>query len=871
MNDYRPDTRTRDALMAELTAVAERTPIPHTHPVAGVRPTWDEAISSDSLSSGLLSAVIGRHVPLGDHLASLPFRFSVDFLKTFARLEALDEAPSSLVAQAIADPALVPVVVPAGAVLTGPKDGDRPARYVTTDSLTVTGATVSELGGYRYASDGDTSDRSDGTSPFSPFARPAPADHSLYIVSDLFAFEGQDQPLTATLEFIGGVHTDRLEDLEWSWTGANGPEVATPTMIDDTTVELRMQGGCVPTELDGSPRTFVEVAFPPEYWHPDTPSLSFTDVKITVTRNSIAPQAAFYNDGLIDTNKEFKPFGDAPRRGDAFYLRCDEALSKPLDSMTVWLRPLSTDEFGLVIVILMYWNPVTGELETYEDPYEPTVSWEVRTSTGWIDQRSYGSLSSATLPDTDERPLDDSIETKIGGQTGYFVRAFLRAGDFGWSRYLDNIGAFAAQAAGGGTPSGDLLKPPAPPMLESVSITYQSRTTSAAAFYRRSGLAFTELGSGSKQPFASPDIGSLHDPRAAVYIGLETPDTTLGSTMSIYFDLDASSSCDFVSERLPGRWQAWTGAGWDDLSVADATSGLRVSGLLQFVMPTDWAVGSPDVDRPDGRWIRYLTDQPELVATILSVVPDAVEARYQPVTDMAPPPAGSVKGPANRIEGVKKLVSATVARPHRFEESDAVFASRAPQVLRHRNRAVLPDDYEMLVRSGFPEVGLVACKPHHGPDGAIEPGTVGLVVIPDDPGHAPLPSADLALRIETMLTPVAPLHARVVVLCPAYRAVTVDASILLRADVPALDARVRITKTIDDFLHPRHRTADDFGRALYPSTLVDLLEAHEDVDRVLRFEIAGAAGESRIVPPDPDVGLVVSSGSHQLTLEEQIA
>ena len=50
------------------------------------------------------------------------------------------------------------------------------------------------------------------------------------------------------------------------------------------------------------------------------------------------PQTAYYNDGAVDITKEFQPFGAVAKRGDAFYLRWDEAFGK---------RCRSRDRLGL--------------------------------------------------------------------------------------------------------------------------------------------------------------------------------------------------------------------------------------------------------------------------------------------------------------------------------------------------------------------------------------------------------------------------------------------------------------------------------------------------------------------------------------------
>ena len=72
-----------------------------------------------------------------------------------------------------------------------------------------------------------------------------------------------------------------------------------------------------------------------------------------------------------------------------------------------------------------------------------------------------------------------------------------------------------------------------------------------------------------------------------VAIGLELPDAALGSTVSVYLEVESAAPCGSSSDPEGARWEWWDGTAWHPLPVADGSRLLRESGLLRFVAPLD--------------------------------------------------------------------------------------------------------------------------------------------------------------------------------------------------------------------------------------------------------------------------------------------
>ena len=923
---YVLDDRTAAAVLAELRARAVATEVPGLRlpastPASGPGDPvpWSEllfdgdAVRSREPSAALLDAVAQLAPGLLAHLSTLPDRALVDWLERRLGIPRLPVLPDRVVAVPTADPKALPVVMPVGTALRGGRDmAGNERRYVTTETLTILGTAF--LGARSYRVSGSPPDESmaewlDPAKPFEPFPPDVAVPHTLDIVSDVLAFEGGE--LWLRLDFGSQAIPD---DLRWSYSTATGLADAVVTGKNDAIVDLLLKGSCSPLPGDPAGLPFIQVALPEPPLDERLFDLRLDEVSAKITIRDVLPDAAFYNDGVVDITKEFQPFGPIPKRGDSFYLQSEEAFGKPLESLKVKLDVLGEDGLyevawgpGLPSYVssvvkllneqqaLNFYTTIGGDKT--RDPGASRIAWQ-RNDGGWgtfeetpgafrsidVDGLSpVGEPAGSTVP---ARSVHSRPAT-VGGVTGRMIRAFLDRGDFGWTDYQDRIAHFAQEAAKtGGTPSKSDLIPPDPPIVTKLTLTYETKPVRATRLRARNGWATRDLERGDRL-FSIP-LG-VADPvggAAEIGIGLDLRPVNLGATVSLFVEIDAAAACTTNPTAPVLSWECWTsGLGWRPIDVVDGTAGLRQAGLIRFIAPLDWAIGCPDLSEDVGRWLRIVTNQPERLGTVRAVVPDAVTAEYQsrlpdPTVDATPATPlkpKELKGLLVPIVGIKKVTNLLAGSVGRGPESDAAYTTRAAERTRHRNRAVQAWDYEAIVRSEFPEVATVRCLPHTGPSGDDEPGSVGIVVVPYSDDLRPAPSVTLAERIEAALRDRLPVHARPVVLCPLYQGVTIEAKIVLRPTFSAAESKISLAAAIDASLHPGVDAA--FGRELFGSTLVRFLESRPEVDHVTTFLLVadpcptGATGAPCVVERvmvDPCRGLVASAGNHVLTLTEQL-
>ncbi len=873
--------------------------------------TWRDVLftgeAEDELSlpgdpdRALLAAVTEEYPALDEHGDTLPERAHLDWLERILAIPRLPVVPDTVVAHATIDPKLAPAVIAKGTVLRGGKDAfGAERRYATTDALTAHGATVTAVrslvpGGHATGLPGLIDEAA--PYPLVP-AGGTSAPHTLRLHSPVLAFDGGTMSVRVT--FDGAASAAGLAPAEWRYPRMDGTVgVAGTGSVSGNQVTLVLAVGC--GVATGAP--WLEASIPADRTLPA--SLSFTQARLQVTgRSPVVPQAAYLNDGAVDVTKEFQPFGAAAKRGDALYLRSDEAFSKPLASITVAIQVV--EEGGAVLsssaggsgipdyivndiayqmsYIQGAWS--SGISDDVQDAIDhvtswvstdptPRVAWQRRVDGEWQTFKEVGAQLTGFAGATVSGAVC-SERAVIGGEPGHLVRAFLAEGDFGWTAYQAAVAAFATDAVAHGTPT--MPVPPTPPVVSRVTLSYTTAPVAATRIESVNGWAHT-VKSGSATFFPFTRTVSAGGDTGMVALGVDLPDTAIGSSVSVYLEVESASPCGSSPDPEGTRWEWWDGAGWRPLPVADGSRLLRESGLLRFTAPTGWAVGCAATGAASGRWVRLVTSAPDRIGVVTSVTPDAVVATFlssavDPQQDPSPAtalPPGTIKGTLAPIPGVKKVTNLAGVRG-RGPEDDTAYRRRASATARHRGRAITAWDYEEIIAVEFAEVAAVRCLPHTGADGQPTPGAVGLVVLPDRPLEpAPRPSVSLSGRITDVLAPLTALHASPVVLCPLYAPVTVEATIVLRRGIAALTGRDAITAALEAWLHPTGTTPTRWGRSLYRSSLEAFLDGLAEVDSVELVLMRGPDGlATELVEVDACRGLYCSAGSHILSVQEQL-
>jgi predicted phage baseplate assembly protein len=202
--------------------------------------------------------------------------------------------------------------------------------------------------------------------------------------------------------------------------------------------------------------------------------------------------------------------------------------------------------------------------------------------------------------------------------------------------------------------------------------------------------------------------------------------------------------------------------------------------------------------------------------------------------------------------------------------------ARGSQRLRHRDRALTPQDFEWMARDASPEIARARCLPITGPDGYAQRGWVTVLIVPQSTDAQPSPTVEVRRRVRDYLVARAPASVarRVRVEAPRYVAVSVSAELVpLSASSAALiDARVRAR--LNYFLHPLTggiaREGWNFGETVHVSQIASIIEGTDGVDyaRDISLNVGGRI-VTESIPIQAD--MLIASGDHELKLVAGVA
>ncbi len=221
------------------------------------------------------------------------------------------------------------------------------------------------------------------------------------------------------------------------------------------------------------------------------------------------------------------------------------------------------------------------------------------------------------------------------------------------------------------------------------------------------------------------------------------------------------------------------------------------------------------------------------------------------------------------VQGVNNPIAADGgAAP---EATNAV-VDRATFRLRHRQRAIAPDDYEWLAHEASPAVARARSLRVCGEHGRKMPGAVTVVIVPRGGTRHPQPSPELRRQVRDHLARFCPptVARQLRVIGPSYVEVGVVAHVVLAEVEAVTTVEAALRRRLDAWLHPVTGGDDGrgwpFGASLCLSTVASLIETLPGLDHATRvaFRADGAnAGDVLRLPPDA----LPAAGSHEVKIE----
>lgn len=541
----------------------------------------------------------------------------------------------------------------------------------------------------------------------------------------------------------------------------------------------------------------------------------------------------------LDTSGPFNPFGTPPVRGAYLEIAGGELFSKEISSLNIELGwyDLPWDKQGFTDYYQYY------TLDTDGKPLSPRIgndsfrvtlstinpgSWELREPlTRFLFSTKEGDVCERASDPSNKQPLCSSTlfaELPVSPHEVplYYspadsrIRIELVAPVYAFGNDLYPINLMNAVVKDLPWPhDGGGIEPIIPPPLQPCKeLKFPNAPyTPQATFVTVSYTCFTELSFETPRNTAAPAESNrfFHLFPFDGYELIQAIQPTLlpefyeGNLLLGLTGLEEAQTLSFLfslgdRSHLPGAppalsWSYLADNCWVPLTsvevLADGTGQFQDTGIIRLKIPS-FSAEKNTILSPDLKWVRATASSNAAhVARIRALYAHALTARWQgnaaTATHLAAPlPPFSIQSAASAdLDNIEEILQPLESFGGRPAETREECILRAGERLNHKQRAVLPQDYERLVLRQFPEVWKVKCLPHFTADGISKAGHVLVIVVqgpdstnridPRTPVTGPALLAAIKNYLERLLSPMV----RLAVCNPVYVAIRVDCTVQL--------------------------------------------------------------------------------------------
>lgn len=600
--------------------------------------------------------------------------------------------------------------------------------------------------------------------------------------------------------------------------------------------------------------------------------------------------------GKLNANAQFTPFGPAPVPGDYFVVGCYEAARKKLTAFEVeidWCNlPSGTKGFGEYY--RAYPMPFANAVFKAQLSVLRDRKWVPGADSGQVESCLFDSALDVDSGENGKvavkrrfvfdrlcellRPLEQAVAGQYGfdslAKDGFF-RLTLDNPPYGFGHkdyplvlsqvMLENarrkrFGIF--KLLGKSLPPKPLPGQPYTPQANAVSVNYRAVSTisleSARSMeegllrerlFHLHPLGIEQL---SPQACGKTHLVPQYEADGNLLIGLSA--SKLAGTLTLFFQLREDSLPEAGTQEFGFNWYYLASNRWHRLGasqvVSDTTNGFLSSGIVTLEIP-------PDIDRDNTilpgelYWLMLSSNDSRLhmLCSLYAVHAQAVRVSWRKqdgnaLTHLAASlPAGTIKVPKRSIAGIAKILQVDDSAGGMPDESDEKWTVRASERLKHKNRAVTPWDYERLVLQRFPQIYKAKCFPcmtgdaEHG--GTVAPGHLLVVLIPylkesAELNMQPMVNALLLREVREFVGGLASPFVKVEVRNPLYEQIQVRCKVRFAKGAARGVSLNRLNREILDYLSPWNAGGyrARFGWSIRCNDIQSLLQGLDYVESV---------------------------------------
>lgn len=277
-------------------------------------------------------------------------------------------------------------------------------------------------------------------------------------------------------------------------------------------------------------------------------------------------------------------------------------------------------------------------------------------------------------------------------------------------------------------------------------------------------------------------------------------------------EIDYRDAVEEDTSEVAGRWYMNTGQRWELLEAGavmrDSTCFFMNTGLIEILLPVP--IGPEHLDREGLFWLcaafpSALIDRPPVRGIYMNAVQVISDTKgiEEHADVLAGLPAGTISASEKNLPGIVEIIQVVKGHGGRMGGDAGDIRLRLSDRIAHRNRALLPADYERLVLQHFPQVVKVKCLPGLDTKKRNRPGVVTLVIVPrQEGGEWPLATHLLLSGIEDRLQASTGKFMIVDAVNPVYEEMTVRCRVTLMPGVPLGEVTRRLENKLNGNIAP---------------------------------------------------------------------
>ncbi|MCK8521019.1 baseplate J/gp47 family protein [Aquimarina sp. D1M17] len=629
-------------------------------------------------------------------------------------------------------------------------------------------------------------------------------------------------------------------------------------------------------------------------------NLALQKVHIRVDVQQMQHNIIENDQGVIDTNKPFEPFGFQPEIGTSFYIANEEISQKQLQDLQLhlewsklpkslvdhyknyWLiqadrteeelaalneeelAELIDQKLGFDAAIIEDDHDFKADIFLQDRNAELLLSEKIEDETGnkitkgfpLFDQENIISINNIPSRIKETNP-DYKYKERFGIQTDE-DEALL------WDRYFRVeltpinfqhaiFNSLSLQQAISEKAEIKKLKinPPYQPKIKSLGVSYtacENITTDIGNSDNANKIFHLHpFGYESIQPGNQTTLIPVYKDEGSLYLGIEQLDTP--QILSILFQM-AEGSADPEVEKPVLKWSYLHNNEWVELApsdlLQDRTNGLVNTGIVKIRIPED-AIQGGTIMPSNLHWIKIcafrniegVSDTIDICTQVISAT--LANKTVAPAHFENPLPIDTITEELNQIPGVVKITQPFTSSKGKSKEKGEALYKRISERLRHKNRALTMWDYEHMILNQFPQIYKVKCLP--SPDCI---GGVSVIVVPDIKGKlpfnpfAPKVGADTLFEINSYIEQLAPTYAEVLVSNPRYLQVSTECIVKFYPGYDEVFYKNKLIEEIKRFMSPWAYGEDSdiqIGGSLHASVIINFIAERPYIDYVANLKL----------------------------------